>query len=246
MVKNFKLIIEYDGGAYHGWQRQKNERTIQADIEQALGAMTGQAPKLIGSGRTDAGVHALGQAAHFRCDTDLTADVFLRGLNSLLSDDIVIHSCRRVDDGFHARYDAKSKLYQYRILNRDRPKAVGRQYVWFIRQALDCRVMRACLAHLIGRHDFKTFQGSGSPRSSTIRTIMRADLSESEQGALVIDLEADGFLKYMVRSIVGTVVEAGRGKITPLEFKSILASGDRSRAGATAPAKGLFLVAVTY
>ena len=246
MEKKFKLVIEYDGTAYHGWQRQKSDRSIQAEIEKALTVMTRQAITLSASGRTDAGVHALGQVAHFACETAIEPADFRRGLNSLLPDDIVIKTCKSVPDAFHARYDAKRKTYRYRILNRAVPTAVDRRYVWHLRKELQIEAMRAVVRHLVGRHDFKAFEGTGSPRTSTVRTILRADLKKETDGYLIFEIEGDGFLRYMVRNIVGTLVEVGRGKITPEGFRAVLESKDREQAGATAPPQGLFLVAVDY
>ncbi len=246
MVKNFKLIIEYDGTRYHGWQRQKDDRTVQQEIEQALSTMTARQVTLNGSGRTDAGVHAFGQVANFRCETDLTQEIFQKGLSSLLPDDIVIKDCRLVDESFHARYDVKSKIYHYKILNRKVPTAIGRQYAWFIRRRLDTAAMRSAISHIIGSHDFKSFEGTGSPRSHTTRNVMAAELIENNDGSIIFKIEADGLLRYMVRNIVGTLVDVGLGKITPAEFKDILESKKRSNASATAPAHGLFLMEVRY
>jgi tRNA pseudouridine38-40 synthase len=246
MVKNFKILIEYDGTGYHGWQRQKKDRTIQQEIEQAISVMTNSPITLYGSGRTDAGVHALGQVANFLGDTDLAPEVFLKGLNSLLPDDIVIKDCRLVDNSFHARYDVKSKIYHYRIINRELPSAIGRQYAWFIRKKLDTAAMRSTIPHILGSHDFKSFEGTGSPRSHTTRVVMAADLSENDDGSILFNIEADGFLRYMVRNIVGTLVDVGLGKLTHTDFKNILQSKNRSNASATAPPHGLFLMEVKY
>ena len=246
MLKNFKLIIEYDGSSYHGWQKQKNDRTIQGEIEKALTTMTGKKIVLTGSGRTDAGVHAYGQAANFICDTELSCKVFQKGLNSLLPKDIVIKECCQADEKFHARYDAKSKTYNYRILNRPIPAAICRQYAWFIPKRLDLDAMRCAIRHIIGRHDFKAFEGAGSPRSNTTRCIIKAELAKKDRGYLVFEIEADGFLRFMVRNIVGTLVDVGLCKITPDDFKQILLSRDREQAGATAPPHGLFLMNVKY
>lgn len=246
MTRNLKLIIEYDGSRYHGWQRQKENRSIQGEIEKALKTITASRVTLIGSGRTDAGVHARGQVANFKCDTRLEPETLVNALNSLLEEDIVIQACKPVGTTFHARYDAKSKVYHYRILNRPLPAAIGRQYSWFIRKPLNQEAMRAAIAHLIGRHDFKTFAGSGSARQQMIRRIYSAGLTEQDDGLLVFEIEADGFLRYMVRSIVGTMVDVGLGKITPADFKNILDSRDRSQAGVTAPARGLILIKVNY
>jgi len=246
MKQNFKLTIEYDGTDYHGWQRQKADRSLQEEIETALNTMTRKNIRLVGSGRTDAGVHALGQVATFSCDTPLSANAFQKGLNSLLPEDIVITDCETVPEDFHARYCAKSKTYEYKILNRALPAAIGRQYAWHIRRPLDADAMKQAAAWLIGSHDFKAFEGTGSPRSSTVRTIMGADLYHQRGGYLCFVLRADGFLKFMVRNIVGTLVGVGLGKITPEGFRCILESRDRHLAGPTAPARGLTLVGVEY
>jgi tRNA pseudouridine38-40 synthase len=245
-MTNFKITIEYDGSAYHGWQRQSSEQTIQGEIENALKTMTGNSVAVTGSGRTDAGVHALNQTANFRCAASLTPEVFLKGLNSLLPEDIVISSCKIVPEKFHARYDVKSKVYHYRILNRTLPAAISRQYAWHIRKKLNLSAMQEALRCIIGSHDFKAFEGSGSPRVSTVRCIINADLVKAENDYLVLKIEGDGFLKFMVRNIVGTLVDVGFDKITPHDFKQILISKDRNLAGITAPAHGLFLMDVKY
>lgn len=246
MMKNFKLIIEYDGSAYHGWQRQKTEPTVQGEIEKALITMTGKRVVLIGSGRTDAGVHALGQVANFRIETELNPEIFQKGLNSLLPEDIVIRECTQIDTSFHARYDAASKTYRYRILNRRIPSAVCRQYAWFVPKTLDHSAMSCAIGHIIGEHDFKAFEGVGSPRSKTIRCVKKAVLKKNRYGYLIFEIEADGFLRFMVRNIVGTLVDTGLCKITPEDFGNILLSKDRGLAGATAPPHGLFLMEVKY
>jgi tRNA pseudouridine38-40 synthase len=246
MIKNFKVIIEYDGTRYHGWQRQKNDVTIQGEIEKALGIMTAKHIVVNGSGRTDAGVHARGQVANFRCDTDLAPEIFQKGLNSLLPKDIVIHECRQAEDTFHARYDVKSKIYHYKIFNHPVPPAIDRSYVWSIRKQLNIEDMRFALSYIIGNHDFKGFEGAGSPRAHTTRHVMAAGLIESDSRLLTFWIEADGFLRFMVRNIIGTLVEVGLGKTLPAEFKQILESRDRTKAGATAPPQGLCLMEVKY
>ncbi len=245
-TKNFKLLIEYDGGGYHGWQRQADQPTIQEEIEKALFKITGERIVLIGSGRTDAGVHAMGQVANFRLKTRHNQMVFQKALNSLLLDDIVITDCREVPETFHARFDAIAKTYHYHILNRDIPSAINRRFSWFIRKPLDIKAMKTSLSHIIGLHDFKSFEGAGSPRVHTNREIFHAALEKKEDGRLTFKIEANGFLRFMVRNIVGTLVEVGAGKITPDDFKLILESKDRAKAGPTAPAHGLFLVRVEY
>lgn len=246
MIKNFKITIEYDGTCYHGWQRQKNDRTVQQAIETAIVTMTGQHVSLTGSGRTDAGVHAEAQVANFKCETNLGPQDFLSGLNSLTDEDIVITGCAQVDASFHARYDVKSKVYLYRILNRPTPAAIFRQYAWHVKKKLNLEPMRAAIPHLIGSHDFKSFEGAGSPRAHTTRCVYHARLAEEKDGYLAFEIEADGFLRFMVRNIVGTLVQVGLGKISPDEFGRILMSKDRGQAGATAPAHGLFLIEVKY
>lgn len=245
MPDNFKITIEYDGRAYHGWQRQCGDISIQSEIEQAIRMMTRTNVALNGSGRTDAGVHALEQAASFRCETTLTPEIFLKGLNSLLPDDIVITSCTRAHDDFHARYDVKSKVYRYHILNRSIPSAIGRGYAWHIRKALDIEAMRTGAGHLIGTHDFKSFQGRGSGIENTVRHITELSITRADEN-LAIQIQANGFLRFMVRNIVGTLVSVGLRKIQPHDVKRILQSRDRSQAGPTAPPHGLFLVRVVY
>ena len=193
MLKNFKITIEYDGTDYHGWQRQADDRTIQGEIEKALMTMTGNKVTLTGAGRTDAGVHAFGQVANFHCRTALDPGIFQKGLNSLLPKDIVIMKCIQVSVKFHARYNVKSKSYHYRILNRDLPAAIFRQYAWHIRKRLNLDAMLNSLRYIIGTHDFKAFEGTGSPRANTIRSVMHADLEKMDDGYLVFKIEGNGF-----------------------------------------------------
>jgi tRNA pseudouridine38-40 synthase len=246
MGRNFKLIIEYDGTAYHGWQRQPDAPTLQETIETALTVMTRRHIRLTAAGRTDAGVHAWGQVANFHYAGRLKAEDFQRGLNRLLPADIVIRSCRAAADDFHARYDARSKIYHYRIRNHPLPAAIGRRYAWHIRQPLDLEALHGAAAILIGRYDFKAFEGSGSPRAHSVRRVRQARFCTAAEGLLVFCIEADGFLRHMVRNIVGTLVDVGRGRTSIPDFGDILRARDRTRAGATAPAHGLFLVAVHY
>lgn len=239
--------MEYDGSKFHGWQRQKHDRTIQAEIEQAVAHVVGHSVAVIGSGRTDAGVHALGQVANFHCDTRLNEKVILKALNSILPDNIVVRLCEQVDADFHARYDARSKTYRYRIFNHPISVAIGRQYAWHIRRPLNLDAMRAAAEVLIGRHDFKAFEGTGSQRSHSVRQVLRAQLKEEcTAGYLAFEIEANGFLRYMVRNIVGTLVQVGSGMVGLERFTAVLRMRDRRRAGATAPPHGLFLVNVSY
>jgi tRNA pseudouridine38-40 synthase len=246
MTKNIKITVEYDGTNYHGWQRQRDDATIQGEIEKALLTMTGKKISLTAAGRTDAGVHAFGQVANFRCDKDWEPEVFRKGLNGLLPDDIVIRECQEVGASFHARYDVKSKIYHYRILNRPVPAAISRYFSWFIAKPLDVAGMRSAIAFMLGQQDFKAFEGSGSPRTHTVRHVMAAELKTEAGGQIVFGIEADGFLRFMVRNIVGTLVAIGLCKLSPEDFRRILNSRDRRNAGVTAPAHGLMLMEVKY
>ena len=247
MQQRFKLVIEYDGTGYHGWQRQKDAPTIQEAIELALGRMTNQSPTVIGSGRTDSGVHAQNQVAHFSIDTKLTSQALKKGINSLTPDDIVIKDCRAVADSFHARHDASSKIYDYHIFNHDTPTALFRRYTWHIRKKLDLGAMEEAMGFLRGTHDFSAFEATGSQRSHPFRTIFNTGIFSKETGQYItLSIEGNGFLRCMVRNIVGTLVEVGLGKESPETFYEILKSRDRATAGATAPSRGLFLRWVKY
>ncbi len=246
MQKHFKLTIEYDGTHYHGWQRQPNGPSIQQEIESALATMTRQKITVTGSGRTDAGVHARGQVAHFACLTRLGPTELINGLNSLLPADIVIRHCQQVLPQFHARFDCQSKVYRYTIINQPLRPAIGRQYGWWLRSPLDLAAMQTAADLLLGEHDFKAFEGAGSPRAHTRRHVYRADWTRQSHGRAVFEIEANGFLRYMVRNIVGTLVAEGQSKIGIDEFAKILKSRDRGLAGTTAPAQGLQLVSVHY
>ena len=243
--KNFKLLVEYDGTDYCGWQRQPEDPTIQGVLEDRLQQMTQSPVTLHGSGRTDAGVHALGQTAHFKSRTRLSPEDLLKGLNSLLPADIAVQTCNEVPLTFHARFDSRWKCYRYRILNQPVRRAVGHRYAWHIQRPLDVAAMATAARHLAGRHDFKSFESSGSPRAHTVRDVMDAAWREAD-GHLEFDIRADGFLRGMVRNIVGTLVAVGMGKWDPEAVPELLRAADRRLAPATAPARGLFLVHVEY
>jgi tRNA pseudouridine38-40 synthase len=244
--KNFRITVEYDGTDFHGWQRQLQDRTVQAEIEAAIATMTRQKVTVHGSGRTDAGVHALGQVASFRCKTRLAPEDFLSGLNGLLPADVAVLECREAPEDFHARYSAKSKVYRYHILNRALPSAVERRFCWHVRKPLDPAAMNRGARRLLGTHDFSSFEAAGSPRSHSRRSVLSAGWEKFETDRLCLTLEADGFLRCMVRNITGTLVEVGAGKRQAEDMTRVLASCDRHQAGPTAPAHGLFLVAVHY
>lgn len=244
--RNFKLVIEYDGSKYHGWQRQQGALTIQEVLESCLEVMLQTSVRAKASGRTDAGVHARGQVVSFACRTRLRPGDIHRGLNSLLPPDIVVLTADEMPDSFHARFSASSKTYAYRILNRPVPSALERSFSWHIPQPLCLPEMLDCLRILEGDHDFAAFMASGSSVTSTRRCMIRADLERPDEDHLVFHFEANGFLRHMVRTLVGTVVAVGRRKLTPPGFRAILESKDRRKAGMTAPAHGLYLVCVNY
>jgi tRNA pseudouridine38-40 synthase len=245
-TKNFKIIVAYDGTGFFGWQRQADKPTIQGELERILSIILNQEIKIHGSGRTDAGVHARAQVAHFYAKTSLTPATIQKGVNSLASAPIVIHDCAYANFDFHAQYHAVSKEYRYYILNREIPTAIGRDYLWHVKPFLDVDAMNQCCKHLVGEHDFKAFENTGSPRSSTVRTILRASWTKQPKDRLEFCICATGFLKNMVRNIVGTLKDAGTGRITPAMFNEIRCSCKRPLAGATAPARGLFLHQVNY
>jgi tRNA pseudouridine38-40 synthase len=246
MIQTFKLTIEYDGTGFSGWQRQADMPTIQGELESVLGIILNQKIALAGSGRTDAGVHAMGQVASFRADTAMDPQRLQKGANSLMKHPIVIRECAIVSNGFHARFAAVSKQYQYHILNRQEPCAVGRNYIWHIQTPLDVDAMNACCRYMCGVHDFTSFENTGSPRRSAVREVFFARVEKQKDSCLVFMVCANGFLKNMVRNMVGTLVDAGKQKITPEAFESILSGRNRRLAGATAPARGLFLTQVNY
>ncbi len=244
-MRNIKLTIAYDGTCYHGWQIQPNVETIQGTIERNLAQITGETVRLVASGRTDTGVHAMGQVAHFKTHSSLDVLSFLRGLNSLLPEDILVKDVEEVDEAFHARFSAKGKVYEYRIFNGELPSPFHRHFSWFVPAKLDLASMREAAIKLKGSHDFSSFCSTGSDHLSHIREIYTIDVG-IRRDLIIIGVEATAFLKQMVRNIVGTLVEVGRRKLTPSQFGDILEARDRRRAGIAAPAQGLFLVRVNY
>ena len=244
-MPTIKLILEYDGGAYAGWQRQPNRPTIQEAVETAIEGITQQKVPVIGAGRTDAGVHALGQVASFRIDRSMTPREWTRALNAHLPDAIVVQSATLVDDLFHARYSAKGKLYEYRLLNREERPALDRQYCWHIHKPLNDAAMNQAAMPLIGSYDFSSFQTQPTDNDDPICRIQHLTVFRHGH-ELRIEVYADRFLKQMVRSIVGTLVEVGLAKRPPDSLTEILHARDRSAAGKTAPPQGLFLMRVDY
>lgn len=244
-MPRYKLTIEYDGTAYAGWQRQPNQPTIQATIEDALRSITQTESNVTGAGRTDAGVHALGQVASFQSEKELSREDWTRALNAVLPRDINVLSTEIAPADFHARYSARAKTYEYRILNRRERSALARDRAWHIRGPLDVAAMREAAGFLVGKHDFSSFQGHPTDTEDACCDLMRLDVTKT--GHIVrVGARGDRFLKQMVRAIVGTLVEVGHGKRPAQSLRDILAAQDRRAAGQTAPAHGLYLVRVEY
>lgn len=245
-MRNIKITLEYDGTNYSGWQIQKNtEQTIQQILQDALSEINKSPVKVTGASRTDAGVHALGQVANFKLDVPIPLARIPMALNSLLPEDIVCKEAWEVDLDFHARYDAKGKMYRYRILNQAQPSVFIRNYVYHYSYPLDLNLMREAASYLKGTHDFNSFQASGSSIRNTVRTIEKLEVIDRAP-EVWIEVKGDGFLYNMVRIIAGTLIEVASGKILPDRVKDILAARDRTRAGFTAPARGLILLKVYY
>jgi len=244
--KNIKLAITYDGTGYFGWQRQLHKPTIQGTIEEKIKIMVGKSVSLIASGRTDAGVHALHQVANFRVSCTITPLIFLKGLNSLLPDSIIIKEAEYVPIDFHARYNAKSKVYEYRVDNERLQSPFLRHYVWHIPRLLDLQAMEECLEIIKGAHNFSSFFSAGDGKIDPVRNMIQAELKIRKGNLLSFNFEANGFLRHMVRNIMGTIVKVGLGEISTARFSEILESKDRQKAGAKAPAGGLYLKDVRY
>jgi tRNA pseudouridine38-40 synthase len=240
-----KLVLEYDGTSYAGWQRQPDHLTIQEAIERAIQQVSQATVHVIGAGRTDSGVHARGQVASFRTEHDWPASSWMRALNAVLPKDIAVRSSTLMDDRFHAQHDARGKLYTYRILHRPARPAIDRTYVWHIFKPLNDRAMQQAAATLIGAQDFSSFEGSLTDNNNPICHLQRLEVIRQDD-QILIEAYADRFLKHMVRAIVGTVVEVGLGKRSPDSFTEVLRARDRSAAGQTAPPHGLCLMRVDY
>ncbi len=250
-MRNIALTMEYDGTHFAGWQIQKNDRTVQGEIEKVLSTICRDKIKVVGSGRTDSGVHALGQVAHFKTACSMSLSDFLKALNALLPKDVSILKVREVQSRFHAQYNVKSKTYRYAILNRPVRSALNRQYSYYVPFRLNLPLMRREAQLLKGRHDFKSFQARDPAdkdrhkEKHTIRTLKK--ISIRKKGDFVfIDVEGDGFLYKMARNIVGTLIKIGSGLIPAGGLLKILTGKHRPLAGPTAPPYGLYLVKVKY
>jgi tRNA pseudouridine38-40 synthase len=244
-MRNIKLTLGYDGTDFNGWQTQPGYRTVQETLEQALAKLTGETIRVNASGRTDTGVHAVGQVLNFRSQTDLAPDVLVRALNAHLPADVVVSDAVDVPQAFDATRDAKCKLYRYVIHDGPVPNLFLRRFYWQSKHPLDDAAMRAAAEPLKGQHDFHSFETDWPNRLSSVRTITH--LGVSRMGDWIwIDVEADGFLYNMVRAIAGTLIEVGRGYWPVSQVAEILDAEDRRAAGPTAPAQGLFLMRVLY
>ncbi len=242
---NIKLTIEYDGTRYYGWQLQAKGETIQALLERAVSTFLRKPTRIIASGRTDAGVHALGQVVNFFSDKEFDPHRIRRGLNALTPDDITIKDVEIAPDSFDARRDGRARVYQYRILNRPTPSPFLLNRAWHVHDPLDVEAMREAIHCLEGEHDFSSFRAAGCDAAHPVRKVYRTSLEQRGE-LLVFTIEATAFLRHMVRNIIGTLVEVGRGQRTPRSFAELLEARDRTKAGPTAPAHGLFLVEVKY
>jgi len=255
-MRRIRLTLQYDGSAYNGWQVQPSGSTIQGLLQDCIHRLTGERVKVIGAGRTDAGVHAIEQIAAFDSGSGLCTDVMKRALNALLPEDIRVAGVSEVGADFHPRYSAQSKRYVYLIANMTDVPVFLRGYVWWIRFPLDIAAMRTASASFLGSHDFSSFRGAGCGAKSPVRSVSCLEAERFREAAFLfttfqgdfirVSIEANAFLRHMVRNIVGTLVEVGRGKTEPPRVKAILEARERKAAGPTAPAGGLFLEKIIY
>ena len=263
-VANIRLTLAYDGTDYVGWQVQPRGRTVQGELETAIKDLSGESVRVLAAGRTDSGVHALGQVANFRSDFDIESKQWRPALQSKLPPDVVVLESRAVNDDFHATYSARSKRYRYVIRQAMAESPFLRRYAWRLSSELDIEAMHAAAQELLGTQDFRCFESHWPNKATSVRTVLDARwettghwpvwsqdsiiraVPESGERFLCFEIAADGFLYNMVRAIVGTLVEVGRGKRSRENIREIIAAQDRSQAGETAPAHGLYLASVTY
>jgi tRNA pseudouridine38-40 synthase len=245
VMKNIKIVLEFDGKNYKGWQRQKNGITVQQVLEEAVESLTKEKISIIGSSRTDSGVHAKEYVANFLTSSSIPGDKFYAAINAKLPEDIVIINSEEVDLNFNARYCSLGKTYCYTILNRKLPPALYRDYVYHVREKVDCRKMKAATKYFLGKHDFSAFKSTGSSAKTSVRTINELNIEVSGD-IIKIYINGDGFLYNMVRIIVGTLLQVGLNKTAPEMVEEIINSKDRRKSGKCVPAKGLCLEKVYY
>lgn len=245
-MRNIKLIIEFDGAGYCGWQRQPGSiKTVQGTIERAISIITDEKVLIDGSSRTDSGVHAKGMVASFKTNSKIPSGQFKDAINTKLPPDIAIIKSEQVSDDFHARYCSIGKTYCYNILNREEKVVLGRNYNWAIREKLDVQKMKGCCKYFIGKKDFRAFMSAGSDAKNTIRDVKDLHIKVVDN-KISIYITADGFLYNMVRNIVGILVKVGKNKLEGSEIPKIIEEGERNNLGMCAPARGLFLEEVYY
>jgi len=245
VARRYRAIVEYDGTNFAGWQRQPGQRTVQGVLEDTLKEMTGESVFMRAAGRTDAGVHADGQVVTFDLEVNIPPHGLLRGLNSVLPEDVALVDVALAPADFDARFSARGKVYRYTVWAHFVRSPLRAQRAWHVRQPLDLEAIRAAAAALVGEHDFRAFRASDCERRTTRRIVRRIDVDR--QGAvLTIDVEATAFLKNMVRILVGTLIDVGRGRLEPAAVARMLQTGDRAAGGMTAPAQGLTLLRVIY
>ncbi len=245
LLRNIKLIIEYDGTNYAGWQRQNNAVAIQQKVEEAIKCVTGSFSEVIGSSRTDSGVHARGFVCNFYTESKIPSLSFKRALNNFLPEDIVIINSEDVENEFHSRYHSTGKKYVYTIVTGTERSAIGRNYVYYFYRKLDIQKMQDGARYFLGTHDFSAFKKTGSSVKTSVRTIKDLQIKQKEK-TIEFSIVGDGFLYNMVRIIVGTLLEVGVGRFTPEYIVQIIDSKDRSKAGKPVPARGLCLEEVYY
>lgn len=246
-MQNIKLTIEYDGTNYAGWQKQPNAMTVQEQIEQGLKRLTGETILTTGAGRTDAGVHARGQVVNFQTESTIPPERMHLALNTVLPEDIRCVCSQAVDQSFHARYDAKGKRYRYTIINQPIAPAINRHYLYHVPHQLDINLMKDSAKLFIGTHDFKAFSSVGGSAKTSVRTIYKADVIHKPMDNIIeIRVEGNGFLYNMVRIIVGTIIEIGKGNKPKTVIADMIESGNRQLGGPTTPAHGLCMEKVFY
>lgn len=245
-MRNIKLTIEYDGTNYHGWQIQKNAITVQETIQKAISALLNEKVEIVGCSRTDYGVHAYGQVAHFFTHSAIPGDKFSYAINNLLPEDIVIKKSEEADKTFHSRYSSKGKRYRYLIYNSAHRSAIMRSRACHVRPGLNLGEMKKAAVFFVGEHDFAAFQATGGQVRSTVREIYSIDVHGDENNLITIDISGNGFLYNMVRIIAGTLIYVGTGKIQADRIPHIIEVRDRTLAGKTAPAQGLYLMEIMY